>query len=479
MLSRIAGWRCTPVLLPLLVVCGSASTVLWKPTSLVYHILAFLLEIRLVLFILCKQTARKLDSSIETGSSLLPHFTLIISCKDESGIICNTLETLCFEIKYPNDCYRIIVLDDHSTDDSFERAVEWTSRAKLPRPQCLIFKRRKHDTGGGKSGAMNAALREILIELHEDAVCSGGRKLILGFLDADAYSAPELLAVVADCFTKSRVAALQVCKRPILIGALSLLEYCQAADYMADMFLSAQRHLRRAGCACLRGNGMFFDAALLLHPSLAADLRRGMFFNENTTGDDVDMTCRLKIAGLKIHYLDEVVVYEELAPSWRALLIQRARWVYGGYRRYIDFFGSIPRLWWQDPDEMIEFVVLLAPLFFLTQLVLILWFKKGFTELYHCLILVLWDLGLMYRACTDTRMALLGFLFSFHRSLLVLWAIVICIWSPSKPLEYRKTTRRFELEDGATTTCVSCASRPMIRRYEFDQKGASILSVVR
>jgi cellulose synthase/poly-beta-1,6-N-acetylglucosamine synthase-like glycosyltransferase len=336
-------------------------------------------------------------------------------------------------------------MDDHSTDDSFVRLMKWKKMTTLPLPDCLVLKRPVHNKGGGKSGAMNAALRKIFFEREENAVIPAGKRHIIGFLDADVRCDPGILAVVADYFARPSVAALQVCKKPIISGPMSLLECCQTADYLADIFLSRQKHFRIPGRSSLRGNGMFFDGALLFHSTFVLDFQKRTYFNEETTGDDVDMTCRLKVAGLEIHYVDLVSVYEELAPTWRALLIQRARWIYGGYRRYIDFFGSLPQLWWRDPDELVEFVVLLAPLFFLAQLVPVLWLRKSFRVFLHFFALLLWGMGLMYRACSDVRIALIGFVFSLHRVMLILWATIFCVLRPTKPLEYWKTARRLDL----------------------------------
>jgi|YelNatPaOPRAMG01_1025707.scaffolds.fasta_scaffold06804_7 cellulose synthase/poly-beta-1,6-N-acetylglucosamine synthase-like glycosyltransferase len=448
MLPETSNRRSRSVLLPLCVLGAGVVSFLWRPASRAYHIAAILLDAYLLAFLVRKKvTTKKIpEADIDTGS--LPFFTLVVPCKNESGVICKTLQKLCFGLKYPVDSYRILVLDDHSTDGSFDRIHHWIRDTLRPLPVCQAIARPQHDIGGGKSGALNAALKYIFYEREQDVIISPKKRHIIGFLDADAQCDPRLLAALAAVFLSEDALVLQVLKKPIRWGSRSLLEDCQVADYMADWFVSSQRQIRRAGCASLRGNGMFFDEAVILHVADGRSALRGFFFNDQTTGDDVDMTCRLKIAGLKIHYIDDTYVMEELAPSWKALFQQRARWVYGGYRRYTDYLESLPCLWWNDPDELVEFCVLLAPIFLLPQFILSFWFNGNRAVWFHLAFLLVWGLGLMCQACASLRLALLGLIFSLHRIFFIYWTVVLCIWKPSECLPYWKTTRRVDMERG-------------------------------
>ncbi|KAK4534497.1 hypothetical protein CDCA_CDCA02G0522 [Cyanidium caldarium] len=376
-------------------------------------------------------------------------FVLIVPCKNEARVICYLLESLLWGLMYPQRRYHVLVMEDGSTDGTYERVQEWLRERRVPGRRCSLHRRaasgKFNVADGGKSAVLNAAVRAALPHVPLWMAHSGCRlhDVVFGFVDADAMVEEKLLEVVSWTFAARLAEAVQVCRLPLPARANGLLAGMQHAEYLADRYLARRRRVWHPDGADLRGNGMFLAGSVVLGAlSRCRCLEHLRIFHEATTGDDVDLTCRLRMAGMRVRYEDRACVYEETAHSWRQLFLQRVRWMYGGYRRYVDYLTFFVCPGGPSADQLAEMLVLLLPLALTGQGIAAVAARIGskpVTLWPHVVTLAGWSLLLQVRACGSWPLAMAGFLFSLQRAVLVGGAAATCIWRAHRPIPYCKT----------------------------------------
>ncbi len=279
----------------------------------------------------------RLFSATADGASELgdfPRIALLVAAKDEEATIAQTIEQLC-GLDYPRDRYEVLAIDDCSSDGTL------TILKQLERQyDCLRIVRRSAHAGGGKSGALNLALRL-------------SRSDIVAVFDADARVPSDVLKRVVPRFRCDRVGAVQM-RKAISNSSVNFWTRAQSAEMALDAFFQQQR-IALGGIGELRGNGQFIRRTAL---------DRCGRFNEDTITDDLDLTIRLHLDGWDIDFLSVPAVEEEGVTGAIALWHQRSRWAEGGYQRYFDYWRALVR----NPMGTRKTIDLLA--FMMTQYVL-------------------------------------------------------------------------------------------------------------
>lgn len=251
--------------------------------------------------------------SADLAESDYPYVSLLVAAKNEASVIGDLVDTLC-SVDYPASRYELWVVDDNSTDDTFQVLQALTQKY----PQ-LQLKRRAADAGGGKSGALNQILPLTKGE-------------IIGVFDADAKVTPDLLRQVVPFFERQRVGAVQV-RKAIANAATNFWTRGQSSEMILDAFWQ-QRRIALGGIGELRGNGQFVRRAAL---------KECGGWNEETITDDLDLTLRLHLSEWDIDFLFQPAVQEEGVTRAVSLWHQRNRWAEGGYQRYLDYWPLLIR----------------------------------------------------------------------------------------------------------------------------------------
>ena len=241
----------------------------------------------------------------------LPFLDILVAARDEQNVISDLVERL-FCLDYPCEKLNIYIIDDGSSDDTP------TILDKLSKKfdKLNIIRRLKH-AGGGKSGALNYALKFI----------SGDWLLIL---DADAQLQNDTLQKLFQFALKDSWSVVQLRKSVSNIGK-NILTNCQSIEMVMDTVFQYGR-LLQAGVSELRGNGQLIKKEVLLECGS---------FNENTVTDDLDLSMRLLLAGANIGILINPPVMEEGVETFSALFAQRQRWAEGGLQRFFDYWRSL------------------------------------------------------------------------------------------------------------------------------------------
>ncbi|WP_320675909.1 glycosyltransferase [Prochlorococcus sp. MIT 1300] len=237
-----------------------------------------------------------------------PSVDVLVAARDEEAVITRLVERLS-ALRYPEGKLSIWIIDDGSQD----RTPILLKNLREQFPILHVICRDK-DAGGGKSGALNAALTSV----------NGDWLLIL---DADAQFQPELLLRVVPYAEKAGWSAVQL-RKAVVNAQQNLLTRVQAMEMAMDALIQKGR-LAGGGVAELRGNGQLLQRETL---------QRCGGFNEETVTDDLDLSFRFLTLRAKIGILWNPPIQEEAVETFYALWRQRQRWAEGGLQRFFDYW---------------------------------------------------------------------------------------------------------------------------------------------
>ncbi len=237
-----------------------------------------------------------------------PQVDVLVAARDEEKVIRRLVEGV-QALSYPKEKLSIWIIDDGSQDGT--SCVLEDMEQQLPNLNVI---RRTRAAGGGKSGALNEALRKL----------KGDWLLIL---DADAQLQEDSLERLVLFAQQGGWSAVQL-RKSVVNAESNLLTRCQAMEMAMDAFIQ-QGRLAGGGVVELRGNGQ------LLRRSVVEECGG---FNEDTVTDDLDLSFRFLISGALVSILWDPPVQEEAVETFSALWKQRQRWAEGGLQRFFDYW---------------------------------------------------------------------------------------------------------------------------------------------
>jgi len=237
----------------------------------------------------------------------LPVLDILVAARDEENVISRLVERL-FSLDYPTNKLNIYIIDDGSSDKTpliLDRLSRQYDKLKVIS--------RSPNAGGGKSGALNYALK-----------FTHGEWLLV--LDADAELKQDSLIRLFSFVEEGDWSAVQL-RKSVTNVSKNFLTSCQSMEMAMDAIFQYGR-LSVAGVSELRGNGQLIKKETLLACGS---------FNEDTVTDDLDLSLRLLLSKSRIGILWDPPVMEEAVENLNALLAQRQRWAEGGLQRFFDY----------------------------------------------------------------------------------------------------------------------------------------------
>ena len=222
-----------------------------------------------------------------------PSVTIVIPAYNEGRVIEQCIRKALYS-EYPD--FDIIVVDDGSTDDTYEKAISFAYH-----PLVTVLRQPNR----GKASALNAALDEAQSEV---LIC----------IDADSQIAPDAVRLLAAHFTDPKVGA--VAGRVVVGNRSNLLTRLQALEYITAQAVErrAKEHLNAINVVP-GAIGAWRTTALM---------EAGIFSTETLT-EDADMTMAMIRSDYKVIYEDSAVATTETPTSLKALMTQRLRWSLG------------------------------------------------------------------------------------------------------------------------------------------------------
>ncbi|MCP4222568.1 MAG: glycosyltransferase [Actinomycetia bacterium] len=263
---------------------------------------------------------RTVDSHIdhyEAGVGTLPSVTVMVACKDEVLVVDHLVMAL-DELDYPADLLEKIIVDDGSEDGTAEALDYWAAWT----PDLVVL-HRPSGLGGGKSAALNTALKHA-------------RGDIIIVFDTDHTPRSDVVVRHVRHYTDSRVAAVQ--GRCVVRNAGdSVIARLVAIDYSAGYLVN---EFGRDDVFQLPAYG---GANCSVR---ASTLRAVGGWNPNTVTEDTDLTLRLVLIGEIIKFDVTAIDEEEAVISLRRFWRQRYRWARGHQQAARDYRYAI----WRCPE---------------------------------------------------------------------------------------------------------------------------------
>ncbi len=241
----------------------------------------------------------------------LPVVDVLVAARDEENVI-NRLVQMIRNIQYPTEKLNLWIIDDGSKD----RTGEILNELKKKFPQLHVLNR-KRNAGGGKSGALNLALK-----------ATQGEWLLV--LDADAQIQEDILKRLIPYAENGKWDAIQL-RKAVVNSDKSKLTQLQAMEMAMDAVIQ-QGRLNSGGIVELRGNGQLLKRRIV---------EKCGGFNEKTVTDDLDLSFRFLVNKARIGILWDPPVQEEAVETISALWRQRQRWAEGGLQRFLDYWPQL------------------------------------------------------------------------------------------------------------------------------------------
>lgn len=225
---------------------------------------------------------------VPSESTLQPSVSIILPVHQEEKCLAAKLQN-CLELKYPRDLLEILIVSDHSTDNTERIAAEFSARDSRIR----LFR-----TPGraGKSNAQNLAAREA-------------RGDILFLTDANTHAGPDVLELLASNFSDPRVG---------LAGAtVHFSEPTNAIGTGQGLYWRYELFLRRAES----------DLGILATASGAALAMRRCLFRpmQEMYGDDCVLPLDVRLQGYRVLHDSRPVVFDSMPHSIEGELRARVR----------------------------------------------------------------------------------------------------------------------------------------------------------
>lgn len=244
-------------------------------------------------------------------SDHLPSITLIIPMYNEEKVIKEKIENT-NQLDYPTDKLKIILLDDHSTDDSKRISSEAIRQTSL---NASVI---ENQGGKGKARALNWIFPSLKSEI---TIIS----------DADALLKEDSLLQITKNFTEPDIGG--ATGKIVILSDKARISKSQEDSYrfFYDIWRLGESNIHSVSVC--NGPLMAFRTELLKKIKIDPD----------AYADDSDMLFKIIRSGYRVVYEPEAVVYERVPLSVKGRIIQKMKRINGLRRVYfknLDLLGK-------------------------------------------------------------------------------------------------------------------------------------------
>lgn len=275
-------------------------------TNLVTYIFLFA-SLNFEVFILMiyfqnRENMKEEERLVAEGTNEYPSVTAIVPCWNEEKTVARTIHSL-LELDYPKDKFKIMIVDDGSTDKTWEVIQQFKNN-----PQIELHTKKN----GGKYTALNYGLSKLTTDL-------------VGCLDADSYVHKDTLKKIVYYFQDKETMA--VAPSIKLWEPKSVLQLLQKIEYGFGIF----------------NRKMFqYMNAIYITPGPFSIFRKEVFeklgpYRHAHNTEDIEIALRMQENGMKIVHAHNAFVYTVPPNTVKKLLVQRIRWSHGFIQNAKDY----------------------------------------------------------------------------------------------------------------------------------------------
>lgn len=305
--------------------------------TVIFYTLAFL-SLYVQVFLLVTFFEKKKEILIRKKPIKLlryPSVTVIVPCYNEEDTIAKTVRSL-FALHYPKDKLEIILVDDGSTDGTWNELQKFASMKNV---------RAFRQANGGKHVAVNFGIAQATTEL-------------IGGLDSDSFVHPEALKRIATYFDDKETMA--VCPSIIVHEPKNFLQKAQRTEYEMSIFTKKM---------------LAFSGGIHVTPGPFSIFRKTVFdtigpYKKAHNTEDQEIALRMHRAGYKIEHCPDAYVYTKSPSTIPKLYRQRLRWIYGFIKNAIDYRD----LWFKPRYGTVGILTLPAGLISISSLIFLFFF---------------------------------------------------------------------------------------------------------
>jgi cellulose synthase/poly-beta-1,6-N-acetylglucosamine synthase-like glycosyltransferase len=305
------------------------------------------LEVFILYTYIAHRRAIKEDGCKSFERSGYPSVTIAVPVWNEEKTVEKTVQSL-LNLNYPKDRLKIVVVDDGSTDDTWNLIQKFKGH-----PQIEVH----HKENGGKHTAVNYAIEHSTAEL-------------IGCLDADSTVHPHTLKKLVCRFDDSETMAVTPAMK--ILNPRSIVQGVQSIEYLFGILVKKV---------------MGILGAIHVTPGPFTIFRRSMFetigkFRKAHNTEDMEIAFRMQSYHLKIDNVHNAWVYTTGPDTFKKLYKQRLRWTFGFIKNAWDYkylffnkkYGNIGLLTLPTASALI--LAVLFSVFFLFYRMANFWFEK-------------------------------------------------------------------------------------------------------
>ncbi len=282
---------------------------------------------------------KKSDDKIE---GYQPNVTIVVPLFNEGKSIYKTIEAFA-KLHYPKDKLSIAVVDDCSTDDSFE----WANRAARDfEDRFKSIRISKNPTNMGKRRGINRAVREavdaeIIVSIDSDVIVypTALRELICRF------TAPDIAAVGGRVHVSN--------PNENWLTKLQTIKYFFGQEYLKNLERGLEQVMCLSGCLTAYRRHVLIE----LEPILE---NRNVMGVAIKYGEDRFLTHQIVKHGYRTRMTMDAMCFTKAPPRLRDYFSQQLRWKRSNI---VDFMVGIKHAWSMHPLLCVHYLTMLLLLF--------------------------------------------------------------------------------------------------------------------
>lgn len=272
----------------------------------IYGITFLAVYVQVFLLVTFIQKRKELKASTGLPAPTLDHYptvAIIVPCWNEEKTVHGTVASL-LALDYPKDKLEVIVVDDGSTDTTWQEILEYKDT-----PQVKIFQKEN----GGKHTAVNFGIDQTSADL-------------IGCLDADSFVTSDALKRMVHAFN-TMPDVMATAPSMIIHEPKNIVQFAQRVEYNMSSYNKKM---------------LSYLGAIHVTPGPFSIFRRQVFetigkFKKAHGTEDQEIAYRMQEHHMRIFHCHDAIVYTSSPDTIPKLFKQRLRWIYGFIQNTIDY----------------------------------------------------------------------------------------------------------------------------------------------